>query len=65
MKKTLTPLMLLLSSSLIAQDKSPELTEIWQPEPRVVTPGKTAADPPEDANLVGSRFHSSALLLTV
>src|SRR5690242_2247401 len=27
----------------------PRLTEIWQPEPKVVTPGKTAADPPSDA----------------
>jgi len=27
----------------------PKLTEIWNPEPRVITPGKTAADPPSDA----------------
>jgi hypothetical protein len=49
MKKTLMSSMLLLSVSLFAQNKDPELTEIWQPEPRVVTPGKTAADAPADA----------------
>lgn len=27
----------------------PEMTEIWEPEVRVVTPGKTAADAPSDA----------------
>ncbi|HEX6429900.1 MAG TPA: DUF1080 domain-containing protein, partial [Niastella sp.] len=27
----------------------PKLTEIWQPEPKVITPGKTSADPPSDA----------------
>jgi len=27
----------------------PKLTEIWHPVPRVVTPGKTASDPPSDA----------------
>ena len=27
----------------------PTLTEIWKPVPKVITPGKTAADPPSDA----------------
>ena len=27
----------------------PKLTEVWYPEPKVVTPGKTAADAPADA----------------
>lgn len=27
----------------------PEMTEIWDPEVPVVTPGKTPADPPSDA----------------
>jgi len=30
-----------------AQD--PAVTEVWQPEPPVVSPGKTAQDPPSDA----------------
>ncbi|MFN8355350.1 MAG: DUF1080 domain-containing protein [Spirosomataceae bacterium] len=30
-------------------DMKPEMTEIWEPEVRVVTPGKTNADPPSDA----------------
>ena len=27
----------------------PKLTEVWEPEPKVITPGKTAADAPSDA----------------
>lgn len=27
----------------------PKLTEIWEPQPKVITPGKTAADAPSDA----------------
>ena len=34
--------------SLIAQ-KDPATTEIWKPEPKVVTPGKTNSDAPSDA----------------
>jgi hypothetical protein len=32
-----------------SQKMKPEETEIWQPEPPVVTPGKTCAEPPSDA----------------
>jgi len=46
-------LLLLCVYSLQAQQPlrqgDPKLTEIWQPEPKVVTPGKTAADAPSDA----------------
>ncbi len=42
--------LLLSASSLIAQDKpKPEDTEIWSPEPKVITPGRGLADPPSDA----------------
>jgi len=34
--------------SLIAQ-KDPATTEVWKPEPKVVTPGKTNTDAPSDA----------------
>jgi hypothetical protein len=34
--------------SLLAQ-KDPATTEIWKPEPKVVTPGKTNSDAPSDA----------------
>ena len=34
--------------SLIAQ-KDPATTEVWKPEPKVVTPGKTNSDAPSDA----------------
>lgn len=34
----------------LAQDKpKPEDTEVWQPEPKIVTPGATDAAPPSDA----------------
>lgn len=41
----------LASIGCIAQQPQgdPKLTEVWQPEPRIVTPGKTAADAPSDA----------------
>jgi 3-keto-disaccharide hydrolase len=35
-------------TSLIAQ-KDPATTEIWKPEPKLVTPGKTNSDAPSDA----------------
>ncbi len=41
-------LLLVSSTTLFAQAK-PEDTEIWSPEPKVVTPGKTNTDPPSDA----------------
>ena len=34
--------------SLIAQ-KDPATTEVWKPEPKVITPGKTNSDAPSDA----------------
>ena len=35
--------------SLIAQ-KDPPTTEVWKPEVKVVTPGKTNTDAPSDAD---------------
>jgi hypothetical protein len=32
-----------------AQTGDPKLTEVWQPEPKVVAPGKTSLDAPSDA----------------
>lgn len=42
---------LLLSSVVSAQERKgdPTLTEIWNPEPKVVAPGKTSQDAPADA----------------
>jgi hypothetical protein len=31
------------------REGDPKLTEVWEPEPKVVTPGKTNADAPSDA----------------
>src|SRR6266566_3693373 len=44
--------LIVLSATLFAQQPStakPEDTEIWQPEPKVVTPGATCAAAPSDA----------------
>lgn len=35
-----------------AQDAKPEDTEVWSPEPAVVTPGKTCGDAPSDATIL-------------
>lgn len=32
-----------------AQKDNPQITEVWNPEPRIVAPGNTNADPPSDA----------------
>jgi Domain of Unknown Function (DUF1080) len=40
---------ILFAGSLFAQITDPKATEVWQPEPRVVTPGETAANAPSDA----------------
>jgi hypothetical protein len=48
----LLTLIIALSVKLNAQsreDQGAKLTEVWQPEPRVVTPGKTSLDAPSDA----------------
>lgn len=39
----------LLTLSCSAQITKPEVTEVWEPEPRVVTPGATNNAPPSDA----------------
>lgn len=49
---TLTTLMLAVAMSYSQKplrEGDPKLTEVWEPEPKVVTPGKTNADPPSDA----------------
>lgn len=33
----------------VREGGDPKLSEIWQPEPRVITPGKTSQDAPSDA----------------
>jgi hypothetical protein len=45
-------LVIILSAPAYAQVRvggDPKLSEVWQPEPKVVTPGKTSQDPPSDA----------------
>ena len=46
---SLGAVLLLLFSSIVYAQGDPKLTEAWNPVPRVVMPGKTAADPPADA----------------
>jgi len=40
---------LTLSAALHAQQATPEDTEVWQPEPKVLTPGADCTKPPSDA----------------
>jgi len=50
MKKILiTSLALFILNNIFSQKGDPKLTEVWSPEPKVVTPGKTFADAPSDA----------------
>ena len=51
MKKVLTLIVTVLSMNAInAQDsKDPKATEVWEPVPKVVTPGTTTNDKPDDA----------------
>ncbi|GAA4339585.1 DUF1080 domain-containing protein [Mucilaginibacter gynuensis] len=48
-KLALTILLAGSSFAAFAQDAKPEDTEVWSPEVKVVTPGKTTADAPSDA----------------
>jgi hypothetical protein len=49
MKIILFSCMLAFSAVACAQNEDPKATEVWQPEPKIVTPGKTATDAPSDA----------------
>lgn len=65
MKKQLFILLLAASpAALLAQAQlrngDPKLTEQWLPEPRVVAPGKTAADAPSDAIVLFNGTDASA-----
>ena len=49
MKNVLLALFFLFVANSIMAQRDPLTTEIWKPEPKVITPGKTNADPPSDA----------------
>ncbi|MEE6186270.1 3-keto-disaccharide hydrolase [Niabella digestorum] len=49
MKKTLLFPLLACGMIVYGQNGDPRLTEVWEPEPRVVTPGATDKDAPSDA----------------
>lgn len=49
MKKAILIPAIIFCTQLFAQNGDPKLTEVWQPEPRLVTAGKTAAGAPSDA----------------
>lgn len=49
MKKIIFLSAILFSINSFAQQDASKLTEQWQPEPRIVTPGKSNADAPSDA----------------
>lgn len=56
MKKRLILLSLTLVNSIItyAQQGNPKATEVWEPEPKVITPGATSQDAPSDAVILFS-----------
>ncbi len=61
MKKYILPLIaFLITISSIAQQGDPKITEVWTPVPKVVTPGKTAADAPSDATVLYNAVKDSA-----
>ncbi len=45
----LLSLTLFLSIHIYAQNDNPKATEVWEPEPKVITPGTTSQDAPSDA----------------
>jgi hypothetical protein len=49
MKKFLVLLPGIALFTVLKAQGDPKLTEVWQPEPRVITPGKTSLDVPSDA----------------
>lgn len=59
MKKILLLVACTITIDLFAQN-APKATEVWQPEPAVVTPGKTDMNPPSDAVVLfnGSDFNN-------
>lgn len=50
--KLLLAFIIVINYSTVVAQGDPKLTEVWQPEPRVVAPGKTAADAPTDATVL-------------
>jgi hypothetical protein len=41
--------MMIMSTTFSQDQPDPKETEVWEPEPKVITPGKTADAPPSDA----------------
>ena len=50
----------IITSTTIFAQKDPATTEIWKPEPKVVTPGKTNSDAPSDAIILFDGISGSA-----
>jgi len=51
----LVSVIIILSGTVNAQVREggdPKLSEVWQPEPRVISPGKTSLDAPSDATIL-------------
>ena len=49
MKKVLLATFILFSTINLLAQNDPKTTEVWEPVPKVITPGKTPQDPPSDA----------------
>ena len=50
---------ILIATNVIAQ-KDPKTTEVWTPEPKVITPGKTGSEAPSDAIILFNGTTTSA-----
>src|SRR6266436_2259405 len=49
MKKVLLATFILFSTINLLAQNDPKTTEVWEPVPKVITPGNTPQDPPSDA----------------
>jgi len=49
MKKVLLATCCLFNTIILLAQNDPKTTEVWEPVPKVITPGKTPQDPPSDA----------------
>jgi hypothetical protein len=58
MKKIITVIFILFAVNCFAQT-DPKATEVWQPEPKIITPGVTSSDAPSDAIILFDGKNSS------
>jgi len=62
-QKLIVLLLITVITNAVAQQKQgdPALTEIWNPVPKIITPGKLSTDPPSDAIVLFGKSKDSVL----